>query len=139
MDIDVDPDWWQTLFDEIYLITDSRSINDDEITRQEIALFSSLIPIQSDDCILDLCGGHGRHALELCRRGCRDCTVLDYSQTLLDFGERNAKDKQYPIRFIQSSRNIAHPHLAETRFCYGLMPILDKAANRFAVGCGGMI
>ena len=99
--MDVDPDWWKTLFDEIYLITDSRSVADDEITRQEITLFSSLIPIQPDDSILDLCGGHGRHALELCRRGCRDCTVLDYSQPLLDIGEQNARDRQYPIRFIQ--------------------------------------
>lgn len=101
MVIDIDPDWWKTLFDEIYLITDSRSIDDDEITRQEIDIFSSLIPMQPGDCILDLCGGHGRHAIELCRRGWRDCTVLDYSQKLLDIGARNALDKQYPIRFIQ--------------------------------------
>jgi D-alanine-D-alanine ligase len=113
MVIDVDPDWWKTLFDEIYLITDSRSVNDAEITRQEITIFSSLVPIQPDDSILDLCGGHGRHALELCRRGCRDCTVLDYSQSLLEFGQRNAKDKQYPIRFIQGDARHA-PLPAET-------------------------
>ena len=101
MDIDVDPDWWKTLFDEVYLLTDSRSINDAEVTWQEINIFSTLIPIRHDDRILDLCGGHGRHALELCRRGCRDCTVLDYSQSLLRFGQQNAKEKQYPIRFIQ--------------------------------------
>jgi D-alanine-D-alanine ligase len=101
MGINVDPDWWKTLFDEVYLITDARSIDDEEITRQEMNIFSSLIPIHPGDCILDLCGGHGRHALELCRRGCRDCTVLDYSQPLLDMGARNAKDRQLPIRFIQ--------------------------------------
>lgn len=101
MGIIVDPDWWKTLFDEVYLITDARSINDDSITRQEMTIFSSLIPFQPDDCILDLCGGHGRHALELCRRGYCRCTVLDYSQSLLDLGVRNAEDKQYPIRFIQ--------------------------------------
>jgi D-alanine-D-alanine ligase len=99
--IDVDPDWWRTLFDEVYLITDSRSIDDAEITCREINFFSSLIPIRPDDCILDLCGGHGRHALELCRREYRDCTVLDYSRSLLNLGRQNAKDKQYPIRFIQ--------------------------------------
>lgn len=101
MGIEVDPDWWKTLFDEVYLTTDARSINDDEITRQEMNVFLSLIPIKPDDCVLDLCGGHGRHALELFSRGYRDCTVLDYSQSLLDIGQRNAEDKQYPVRFIQ--------------------------------------
>jgi len=101
MSIDVDPDWWKTLFDEVYLVTDARSINDEKITRQEMAMFTSLISIRPDDRILDLCGGHGRHALELCRRGCCNCTVLDYSQPLLDVGARDARDRQYPIRFIQ--------------------------------------
>ncbi len=33
MTIDVDPDWWKTLFDEVYLMTDARSIGDEVITR----------------------------------------------------------------------------------------------------------
>ncbi|MGD8955522.1 MAG: class I SAM-dependent methyltransferase, partial [Desulfobacterales bacterium] len=90
MTIDVDPDWWKTLFDEVYLVTDARSVGDDDITRQEIDIFLALVPMQSDDRILDLCGGHGRHTLELCRRGFHDCTVLDYSQPLLDIGARVA-------------------------------------------------
>lgn len=101
MSIAVDPDWWKTLFDEVYLITDARSVNDEAITRQEMAIFTSLIPIKPDDGILDLCGGHGRHAIELCRRGYRNCTVLDYSQSLLDIGARTAADMQYPVRFVQ--------------------------------------
>ena len=101
MSIDVDPDWWKTLFDEVYLLTDARSVNDADITRREMDIFTSLIPIKPHDCILDLCGGHGRHALELCRRGFRDCTVLDYSQPLLDIGARHAADRQYPVRFFQ--------------------------------------
>jgi hypothetical protein len=32
----------------------------------------------------------GRHALELCRRGFGNCTVLDYSQPLIDIGKREA-------------------------------------------------
>jgi len=63
MTIDVDPDWWKTLFDEVYLMTDARSIGDAAITRQEINIFTSLVPMQPHDRILDLCGGQGRHAL----------------------------------------------------------------------------
>jgi D-alanine-D-alanine ligase len=101
MTIDVDPDWWKNLFDEIYLVTDARSVGDEEITRREIDIFTSLIPIQPHERILDLCGGHGRHALELCRRGFRHCTVLDYSQVLLDTGKRVCAAGRFPVAFVQ--------------------------------------
>lgn len=101
MTINVNPDWWKTLFDEIYLLTDARSVADDRITGQEIDIFSTLIPMQPHERILDLCGGHGRHAMELYRRGFRDCTVLDYSLSLLDIGMRNAAGTGYDIRFVQ--------------------------------------
>ncbi len=110
MTIDVDPDWWKTLFDEVYLMTDARSIGDEAITRQEIDIFTSLVPMRPSDRILDLCGGQGRHALELCRRGFRDCTVLDYSQSLIDIGKRQASDKCSAVRFVQGdARHTALP------------------------------
>ena len=39
MEIEVDPDWWKTLFDEVYLITDARSVCDSELTRREVDVF----------------------------------------------------------------------------------------------------
>ncbi len=69
MTIQVDPDWWKTLFDDIYLLTDARSVCDEEITRREVDLICELLPIRPDHKILDLCGGHGRHSLELAARG----------------------------------------------------------------------
>ncbi len=114
MTIDVDPDWWKTLFDDIYLLTDARSVGDDRITRQEIDIFMSLVPLQPHDRILDLCGGHGRHALELCRRGFRKCTVLDYSQPLIDIGSRNAAARHYPVRFVRGDAR--HTVLAAGNF-----------------------
>ena len=30
MTINVDPDWWQTLFDEVYLVTDARTVGDSD-------------------------------------------------------------------------------------------------------------
>lgn len=101
MTIEVDPGWWKTLFDEVYLVTDARSVADEDVTRQEIDIFTSLLPLQPNNRILDLCGGHGRHAMELSRRGFCDCTVFDYSRPLLDIGARNAAKKGYAIRFLQ--------------------------------------
>jgi len=101
MSIEVNPDWWKTLFDDVYLKTDARSVCDADLTRREVDVFCELVPLRQEDRILDLCGGHGRHSLELCRRGHRRCTVLYYSETLLEKGRQGASEKNYSISFIQ--------------------------------------
>ena len=110
MRIPVEPDWWKTLFDEIYLVTDARSVCDDALTRKEVDLLCELVPLKPDDPILDLCGGQGRHSIELCRRGYRDCTVFDYSQSLLNVGAQNALKMECHVRFLQGdARNTPLP------------------------------
>jgi hypothetical protein len=48
MTIDVDPDWWKTLFDDVYLLTDARSVGDDHITQAEKSTSSrALISLQT--------------------------------------------------------------------------------------------
>lgn len=101
MTITVDPDWWKTLFDEIYLTTDARTVCNQELTCRDIDIICQLIPIHPDHRLLDFCGGHGRHSLELYRRGFKNCTVFDYSQTLLRVGAENARRLDYDIRFMQ--------------------------------------
>jgi D-alanine-D-alanine ligase len=108
MTIHVDPDWWKTLFDDVYLVTDARSVCSPEVTRTEVEVFSRLIPIDRSHHVLDLCGGHGRHALELCRRGFRHCTVLDYSRCLLRRGADAAARHGFPVTFVNGdARNTA--------------------------------
>ena len=99
MRIEVDPDWWRTLFDDIYLITDARSVNDEHLTRREVDLICGLIDPRPEDRILDLCGGQGRHCIELYRRGFLNCTVLDFSPTLIRIGTHLAKRMNYAIEF----------------------------------------
>jgi D-alanine-D-alanine ligase len=99
MRIEVDPDWWQTLFDDIYLITDARSVNDERLTRREVDLICGLLDPRPEDRILDLCGGQGRHSMELCRRGFSNCTVLDFSPTLIRIGADLAKRMNFGIEF----------------------------------------
>jgi len=102
MAISVDPDWWRTLFDEVYLITDARSVCDDELTCREVDVICELLPLDVGHKILDLCGGHGRHSFELYKRGFTNCTVLDYSQKLIDVAQTIASQNGYSINFIQS-------------------------------------
>ncbi|MEJ2221958.1 MAG: class I SAM-dependent methyltransferase [Desulfobacterales bacterium] len=99
MSITVDPDWWKTLFDEVYLLTDARSVCDARITRREVDLICSLLPIKGSHKILDLCGGHGRHSLELSSRGFSDCTLFDYSQKLIEIARKKAGQEDLAIDF----------------------------------------
>ena len=101
MNIKVDPDWWKTMFDGVYLMTDARSVCDEEITRREVDLICELLPIRPAHKILDLCGGHGRHSLELCARGITRCTLLDYSQYLIDYARSCAAESNYRIDFVR--------------------------------------
>lgn len=101
MPIDIDPEWWKTLFDEVYLITDARSVCDDSLTRREIDVICELLPIETHHDILDLCGGHGRHTFELCRRGFRSCTIMDYSKVLIDLATATAEKYGYPVECIR--------------------------------------
>jgi D-alanine-D-alanine ligase len=101
MAIDIDPDWWKTLFDEIYLITDARSVCDESLTRREIDVICELLPLEVDHEILDLCGGQGRHTFELCRRGFRTCTIMDYSRVLIDLAAATAERYDYPVDCIR--------------------------------------
>jgi D-alanine-D-alanine ligase len=100
--IPVDPLWWQTLFDEVYLITDARSVCNEELTRREVDFLVEHLEIGKSDRILDLCGGHGRHSLELARRGYRATTVLDYSEYLVQLGKAKARQQGLPVCFVQA-------------------------------------
>ena len=100
MSITVDPEWWKTLFDEVYLLTDARSVCDPRITRREVDMICSLLPLKGSHKILDLCGGHGRHSFELSSRGFTACTLLDYSQTLIDIARKKAEREDLKVDFI---------------------------------------
>jgi len=99
--IKVDPDWWKTLFDETYLITDARTVCDEGLTCREVDFLEQILKLEKSWPILDLCGGQGRHSLELSRRGFQDVTVLDYSKVLIDLGTERAQREGFNIRFVR--------------------------------------
>jgi len=96
-----DENWWMSIFDDLYLQTDARSVCDDRLTRQEAGFLESGLKISKHWQILDLCGGQGRHALELSRRGFFNITVFDYSEFLLLNGRKNADRENLPVTFVR--------------------------------------
>lgn len=100
--VKVDPDWWRTLFDETYLTTDARSVCDERLTCCEVDFLEQVLGLEKSWSILDLCGGQGRHSLELSRRGFQDVTVLDYSRVLINLGRESAKKKALNTVFVRN-------------------------------------
>ncbi|UCD71326.1 MAG: class I SAM-dependent methyltransferase, partial [Syntrophobacterales bacterium] len=97
----VDPDWWKKLFDETYLITDARTVCDEGLTCKEVDFLEQVLKLEKSWPILDLCGGQGRHSLELSRRGYQDVTVLDYSTVLIDLGREMAQKQGLNTLFVR--------------------------------------
>jgi len=95
----VNPDWWKTLFDETYLTTDSRTICDQGLTCREVDFLEKVLGLKKSWPILDLCGGQGRHSLELARRGFKEVTVLDYAKPLIEIGRTTSREEDLNIRF----------------------------------------
>lgn len=128
MSIKVDPDWWKSLFDEMYLLTDARTVDDDDLTAREVDMLCQLLSLQEDDQILDLCGGQGRHSLELAARGYQGCTVLDYSDVLLTKGRSTAAEKGCRLEFVQGDatstglRSASYDHVMILGNSLGYLP-----------------
>jgi D-alanine-D-alanine ligase len=99
--VKVDPEWWKRLFDETYLITDARSVCNDELTCKEVDFLEEILKMDRSWPILDLCGGQGRHSLELSRRGFQDVTVLDYSEYLINLGRERAQKEALNTLFVR--------------------------------------
>lgn len=97
----VDPHWWKTLFDEVYLLTDAPIVGNPPLTKREVDVIVRVLRLRPTDHILDLCGGQGRHALELAQRGYQSLTVLDYAPFLLQRGYRKAADEGLTVNFCR--------------------------------------
>ncbi len=106
----VSPDWWNRIFNSLYLKTDADVVHDARITRTEIDLIADTLSISPDDRVLDLCCGQGRHALELARRGFRNVEGLDRSHYLIQKAKDTARNEGLDVRFKEGdARKLPYP------------------------------
>ena len=117
--IRVEHDWWKTLFDEVYLVTDAPFVCNPALTKREVDVIEKALGLQFAARILDVCGGQGRHALELARRGYQHLAVLDYSDFLLDRGRWEAAASGVNVTFCQGdARAMPLPTASFDVFCH---------------------
>lgn len=103
-------DWWRRLFNSLYLKTDGDVVEDREITSREVDTILSILKPSYEDRILDLCCGHGRHSLELAKRGFQNIEGLDRSHYLIQKAKVNAKRDALNIKFREGdARKLPYP------------------------------
>lgn len=93
IDKNVNEDWWRTWFNTIYL--DVYSHRDDKQAVEEINTALSVLPIQTQHQILDLCCGNGRHSRAMYNQGFKHIHGIDYSFPLLKHAITENSDIQY--------------------------------------------
>lgn len=104
------PDWWCRIFNRHYLKTDADVIDDQNITRAELDVFTQILNLKPQDAILDLCYGQGRHSLELARRGFKNVMGLDRSHYLTQKAKTQARKEGLGVKFKEGdARKLPFP------------------------------
>ena len=104
------PDWWRWIFNSMYLRTDADIVEDKQITKNEVDLFTSILNLSKESVILDLACGQGRHSLELARNGFSNITGLDRSHYLIRKAKSAMQQEGLKIVFKEGdARKLSFP------------------------------
>jgi len=129
-------DWWQSLFNSLYLKTDGDVVENHANTAYEVDMLLRIACLEPNDRILDLCCGQGRHCLELAKRGFRNLTGIDRSRYLIRLARKRAKKANLNIAFHEGdARKFRLPE--SSCHCVALMGnsfgYFDREEDDFAV------
>jgi SAM-dependent methyltransferase len=110
MTIEVSPDWYQNYFGPEWLGLATQQFTPEQ-TLAQVDFIVKAADLAPDAAILDLCCGHGRHSVELARRGYR-VVGLDISAPSLDLARAAAANVGVVAEFIQGDMRTI-PYQAE--------------------------
>jgi D-alanine-D-alanine ligase len=104
------PDWWQRIFNSMYLKTDADVVEDRLITSFEVDMFTDILNLKDDSYILDLACGQGRHTLELARRGLRNLYGMDRSHYLIRKAKQTNTSEKLGVNYKEGdARKLPYP------------------------------
>ena len=99
--------WWKTLFNSLYLKTDGDVVENNNNTKADVDLLIRKLHPRSNDKILDLCCGQGRHTIELASRSFNGVTGIDRSRYLVRLARKRADNLGLKCKFSEGdARNI---------------------------------
>lgn len=104
------PDWWQRIFNSMYLKTDADVVEDKAITSFEIDMFTQILDLDEDMAILDLACGQGRHTIELARRGFKKLYGMDRSHYLIRKAKQTCASENLTVSLKEGdARKLPYP------------------------------
>lgn len=103
--------WFEELFDETYFEVYGSGL---DRAPAEVGFIERVLALPEGSAILDLACGHGRHAVELARRG-YEVAGLDLSRTLLGKAVEMARQAGVRVEFIEEDMR-AVPETWAARF-----------------------
>lgn len=95
--VDVDPRWYEGFFGERYLAV---APADAERTSSEVDFLVEQLALAPGTAVLDLACGHGRHSVELARRGIR-VTGFDLSEPSLERARAGAAEAGVEVEWVR--------------------------------------
>jgi SAM-dependent methyltransferase len=103
--VDTDARWYKAFFGEDYLHIYEPVLTPDR-TQREVDGIVNLLALPQGSSILDLCCGHGRHAIPLAQRGFQ-VTGQDLSEVFLREAEKEAQAQSVHVQWLHGDmRNI---------------------------------
>jgi 2-polyprenyl-3-methyl-5-hydroxy-6-metoxy-1,4-benzoquinol methylase len=97
--VNVDPNWFDGFFEQEWL--DEIALHlPDEGTQSQVDFVVERLGLEPGARILDIACGHGRHSLELARRGFR-VTGVDLSPRSLELAREAAKEEGLDAEFVE--------------------------------------
>ncbi len=107
----VPEEWWRSIFNHMYLKTDSDVVDDAKITSGEVDMLLEILKPSQGAAMLDLCCGQGRHTLEFAQRGYVNIQGLDRSRYLINRARQSAKAQSLSVRFKEGdARKLPYPN-----------------------------
>lgn len=92
-------EWWEGVFGEKYLKTYADIITPVK-TKMQVDFLVKKLKLKKGAAILDLACGHGRHSIELAKKGFK-VTGVDFSKYLIKIAQENAKNQNVDADFIR--------------------------------------
>jgi len=128
--MDTPSEWWNGFFEGLMADFWQAAIPE-AATREEVDFFQSRLGLAEGSRVLDAPCGHGRHSLELARRGCR-VTGLDRSRDLLAAARAGAKRDGLAVDWVHGDmRSLPWTRAFDAVVCAGnSFGFFDDAGNQ---------